>query len=322
MCCKIRSTAVYGAGSVRHRRIFRTIVRPRIPISLNSWCVNPYVFDFLDITERVAERELASALIRRLEQFSSNWDTGSLLSGANTISRSVIRISVWTCCSSTGCKRGSLSSSLKVGRFEPEYVEKLGFYLSWIDDNLRDKYIHAPTVGILLCAGRNDNVVRYSLAGTTAPLAVADYTYETLPSQVRDLVPADDEIAAAVEATVSELDSHLPCQTGQLRMRGAIRFRTWPTYPVVPRDRYRCFARASATEMPGPARRVERQGSSMSSRCGRIRWNRSEIRKCRRTGRIPCFRGSPSWRDVRGWPPPGHDRRWPTPWRVLVFRRD
>lgn len=102
---------------------------------------------------------------------------------------------------------------LKVGRFEPEYVGKLGFYVSWIDDNLRDKDIHAPpTVGILLCAGCNDNVVRYSLAGTTAPLAVADYTYETLPSQVRALVPADDEIAAAVEATVSELDSHLPAK--------------------------------------------------------------------------------------------------------------
>lgn len=99
---------------------------------------------------------------------------------------------------------------LKVGRFEPEYVGKLGFYVSWIDDNLRNKDIHAPTVGILLCAGRNDNVVRYSLAGTTAPLAVADYTYETLPSPVRELVPTDDEIAAAVEATVSELDSTRP----------------------------------------------------------------------------------------------------------------
>ncbi len=43
-------------------------------------------------------------------------------------------------------------------------------------------------------------------------------------------------------------------------MRGAIRFRTWPTYPVVPRDRYRCFARGSANAMPGPARCVEGQG--------------------------------------------------------------
>lgn len=41
---------------------------------------------------------------------------------------------------------------LKVGRFEPEYVGKLGFYVSWIDDNLRNKDIHAPTVGILLCS--------------------------------------------------------------------------------------------------------------------------------------------------------------------------
>jgi hypothetical protein len=37
---------------------------------------------------------------------------------------------------------------LKVGRFEPEYVGKLGFYVSWIDDNLRDYNKHAPTIGI------------------------------------------------------------------------------------------------------------------------------------------------------------------------------
>ena len=58
---------------------------------------------------------------------------------------------------------------LKIGRFEPEYVGKLGFYVSWVDDNLHDHNQHAPTIGLLLCAGRNDNVVRYSLAETTAP---------------------------------------------------------------------------------------------------------------------------------------------------------
>ena len=94
---------------------------------------------------------------------------------------------------------------LKVGRFEPEYVGKLGFYVSWIDDNLRDHNQHAPTIGILLCAGRNDNVVRYSLAGTTAPLAVADYTYDTLPAPVRELVPTDDELASAVGETLTHL---------------------------------------------------------------------------------------------------------------------
>ena len=94
---------------------------------------------------------------------------------------------------------------LKIGRFEPEYVGKLGFYVSWVDDNLRDHDQHAPTIGLLLCAGRNDNVVRYSLAGTTAPLAVADYTYDTLPAPVRELVPTDDELASAVGEILTDL---------------------------------------------------------------------------------------------------------------------
>ena len=43
--------------------------------------------------------------------------------------------------------------------------------------------------GILLCAGWNERVVRYSLAGATAPLAVARYTYDALPPPLRDLAP-------------------------------------------------------------------------------------------------------------------------------------
>ena len=77
--------------------------------------------------------------------------------------------------------------------------------MSWVDDNLHDHNQHAPTIGLLLCAGRNDNVVRYSLAETTAPSAVADYTYDTLPAPVRELVPTDDELASAVGETLTDL---------------------------------------------------------------------------------------------------------------------
>jgi hypothetical protein len=69
---------------------------------------------------------------------------------------------------------------------------------------------HSPTIGILLCAGRNDNVVRYSLAGTTAPLAVADYTYDALPASARDAVPADTELATAAGAILTELNAADP----------------------------------------------------------------------------------------------------------------
>jgi predicted nuclease of restriction endonuclease-like (RecB) superfamily len=66
---------------------------------------DPYVFDFLGLSGRVAERELQAALVAR----------------------------------------------------------------------------HAPTVGILMCAGRNDTVVRYALSGAAQPMAVAGYTYDALP---------------------------------------------------------------------------------------------------------------------------------------------
>ena len=103
---------------------------------------------------------------------------------------------------------------LKIGPFQPEYVGQLGFYVAWVDDNLRHRDTHAPTVGILLCAGRNDNVVRYSLAGTSAPLAVADYTYDALPASARGAVPTDAELASAVDAALAEL------QTGRRRRNG------------------------------------------------------------------------------------------------------
>src|SRR3546814_20014610 len=58
---------------------------------------------------------------------------------------------------------------LKVGRFEPEYVGKLGFYVSWIGDNLRNKYRNDTTADILPCVARNDNAVRHKLDGQTEP---------------------------------------------------------------------------------------------------------------------------------------------------------
>ena len=76
----------------------------------------------------------------------------------------------------------SVVVELKIGRFTPKYAGQLGVYVAWVDANLRDPQRHSPTVGILLCAGRNDQVVRYALAGAPAPLAVADYTYNALPA--------------------------------------------------------------------------------------------------------------------------------------------
>ncbi len=71
-----------------------------------------------------------------------------------------------------------------------------------MDDRLRRSDRHAPTVGILLCKGRDDTLVRYALAGAPAPLAVADYTYDTLPPQERGALRTAAELTAALETAM------------------------------------------------------------------------------------------------------------------------
>nr|WP_307362979.1 PDDEXK nuclease domain-containing protein [Curtobacterium flaccumfaciens] len=56
---------------------------------------------------------------------------------------------------------------LKTGKFRPEYLGQLGFYVALVDDKLRRPQ-HADTVGLLLVADKNDAVVRYSLPRRTA----------------------------------------------------------------------------------------------------------------------------------------------------------
>ncbi|MGZ4516721.1 MAG: PDDEXK nuclease domain-containing protein [Mycobacteriaceae bacterium] len=97
-------------------------------------------------------------------------------------------------------------AELKVGQFQPEHLGQLGFCVAWVDDKLRVSDHHATTIGIRLCAGRNDNVVRCSLAGGSAPSAVADYTYDALPASIRDAVPTAAELVTAVDATLAELE--------------------------------------------------------------------------------------------------------------------
>ncbi|MFI8413980.1 PDDEXK nuclease domain-containing protein [Paeniglutamicibacter gangotriensis] len=68
-----------------------------------------------------------------------------------------------------------------------------------MDDKLRRK-AHSPTVGILICGSKNDHTVRYTLGRSTSPMAVAAYTYDQLTSADRALVPAEDQLTAALDA--------------------------------------------------------------------------------------------------------------------------
>lgn len=63
---------------------------------------------------------------------------------------------------------------LKVGRFEPEYLGKLEFYLEALDRTVRKAHEN-PAIGVLLCASKDDEVVEYALNRSLSPALVAEY---------------------------------------------------------------------------------------------------------------------------------------------------
>lgn len=80
---------------------------------------------------------------------------------------------------------------------------QLGFYVSLVDEQLRRPDRHAPTVGILLCAARDDRIVHYALAGTAKPIAVADYLCDTGATSEHKVLPTGADLAAVVDETLS-----------------------------------------------------------------------------------------------------------------------
>ena len=64
---------------------------------------------------------------------------------------------------------------IKTRKFKPQDVGQLSFYMTAIDEQVRDKQVEGQTVGILLCKSRNRVVVEYALKNVNQPIAVSTY---------------------------------------------------------------------------------------------------------------------------------------------------
>ena len=64
---------------------------------------------------------------------------------------------------------------LKIGMFKPEHLGQLNLYLEALDRDVR-KPNENPSVGLILCTGKDDTVVEYALSRSLSPAMVADYT--------------------------------------------------------------------------------------------------------------------------------------------------
>jgi predicted nuclease of restriction endonuclease-like (RecB) superfamily len=158
-----------------------------------------YTFDFLELGEEHNERELERALIARIEDFLR------AMGGMFSFMGSQYRLEV------DGEEffidlllfhrrlRCLVAIELKIGKFRPEFVGKMQFYLTALDRQVRQEDEN-PSIGIILCKEKNRTIVEYALHDASKPIGVATYEItKTLPKELRGQLPQPEEIAALLE---------------------------------------------------------------------------------------------------------------------------
>jgi predicted nuclease of restriction endonuclease-like (RecB) superfamily len=166
---------------------------------------DPYVFDHLGLTGPVSERRLEQALMDKLQATLTAFGHGMAFVGRQlrfTVGEDELVLDMLLFHLT---QLRYVVVELKVAPFQAGFVGQLGTYVAMVDDLVRDATIHAPTVGILLVAGRNEQIVRYALSGSATPLAVADYTYDSLPPEARAALPDSAQLRSLLDETVQDL---------------------------------------------------------------------------------------------------------------------
>jgi predicted nuclease of restriction endonuclease-like (RecB) superfamily len=92
-----------------------------------------------------------------------------------------------------------IAFELKTGKFKPEYVGKMNFYLSALDDLVKRKHEN-PSIGIILCREKDNKKVEYSFRDFSKPMGVSVYkTSDTLPPELRNALPDAETLKKLME---------------------------------------------------------------------------------------------------------------------------
>ncbi|MFF3598896.1 PDDEXK nuclease domain-containing protein [Kitasatospora indigofera] len=154
---------------------------------------DPYRFDFTRLGDGHSELDLESALVDHVVRFLQELGVGFAFMGRQyplQVGNQQFKMDLLFYHARL---HRYVVVELKIGRAQPEHLGKLGFYTAVVDDKVRDPERDDATLGILIAAHRDEDVVRYSLRGTNQPLAVT--TYRTLPAELRPLLPSPEDLA-------------------------------------------------------------------------------------------------------------------------------
>jgi predicted nuclease of restriction endonuclease-like (RecB) superfamily len=133
-----------------------------------------YMLEFLGLPEPHSESELHGSLLAKLRQFLVELGRDFCFVGSEfpvQVGRRDFALDLLFFHRGLNCL---VAIELKVGRFEPEYLGKLGFYVEALDRDVKKPHEN-PAIGVLLCANKDDEVVEYALSRTASPALIAQY---------------------------------------------------------------------------------------------------------------------------------------------------
>ncbi len=142
-----------------------------------------YVLDFLDVPESVSEYDLQKSIIRNLKNFILEIGKDFTFVGEEykvQVGNHDYFIDLLFYHRGLSCL---VAFELKIGEFKPEYVGKVNLYLEALDRDIK-KENENPSVGVILCASKDDEVVEFALSRSLSPTMVSDYTLKLIDKKL------------------------------------------------------------------------------------------------------------------------------------------
>jgi predicted nuclease of restriction endonuclease-like (RecB) superfamily len=163
-----------------------------------------YNLEFLGIRREVKERELEERLISRLQAFLLELGYGFCFVGRQHRLALGEKEYFVDLLFYHRFLKALVAFELKIGPFEPEHAGKMDFYLNLLNDKERGDG-DQPSIGIILCAEKDDVEVEYALRTKANPIGVAAYQLQSkLPANLKGKLPTAKQLADVVRAALPE----------------------------------------------------------------------------------------------------------------------
>ena len=142
-----------------------------------------YVLDFLDVPDPMSEHDLQKSIIRNLKDFILEIGKDFTFVGEEyrvQVGNHDFFIDLLFYHRGLSCL---IAFELKIGEFKQEYVEQINLYLEALDREVK-KENENPSVGIILCASKDDEVVEFALSRSLSPTMVAEYNLKLIDKKL------------------------------------------------------------------------------------------------------------------------------------------